>query len=127
MSRLETIRQHLQILRMPTAVQVVDDLLATAQREDWALETFLGELLEQEMEGRRQRRIQRLQKAAHLPAEKTLDSFDQERLPLRLRRLLPQLCTGDFVDRSENLLVFGLPGRGKTQPALCLKKYNTCS
>jgi DNA replication protein DnaC len=114
MSRLETIRQHLQILRMPTAVQVVDDLLATAQREDWALETFLGELLEQEMEGRRQRRIQRLQKAAHLPAEKTLDSFDQERLPLRLRRLLPQLCTGDFVDRSENLLVFGLPGRGKT-------------
>lgn len=114
MPRLETIRQHLQILRMPTAVQVVDDLLTTAQREDWALETFLGELLEQEMEGRRQRRIQRLQKAAHLPAEKTLDSFDQERLPLRLRRLLPQLCTGDFVDRSENLLVFGLPGRGKT-------------
>jgi DNA replication protein DnaC len=114
MPRLETIRQHLQILRMPTAVQVVDDLLTTAQREDWALETFLGELLEQEMEGRRQRRIQRLQKAAHLPTEKTLDSFDQERLPLRLRRLLPQLCTGDFVDRSENLLVFGLPGRGKT-------------
>jgi hypothetical protein len=24
------------------------------------------------------------------------------------------LCTGEFVDRSENLLIFGLPGRGKT-------------
>lgn len=114
MSRLETIRQHLQTLRMPTTVQGVEDLMATAQREDWSLETFLGELLEQEMEGRRQRRIERLQKAAHLPAGKTLASFDQERLPLRLRRLLPQLCTGDFVDRTENLLVFGLPGRGKT-------------
>ena len=66
------------------------------------------------MEGRHQRRIGRLQKAAHLPTGKTLASFDQDRLPLRLRRLLPQLCTGEFVDRSENLLVFGLPGRGKT-------------
>ena len=114
MSQLRPIRQHLKILRMPTAVQIVEDLLATAQRENWSLETFLTELLEQEMEGRHQRRIGRLQKAAHLPAGKTLVSFDLDRLPLRLRRLLPQLCTGEFVDRSENLLVFGLPGRGKT-------------
>jgi DNA replication protein DnaC len=90
MAQIETIQQHFRTLRMPTA------------------------LLEQEMEGRRLRRIERLKKAAHLPVEKTLASFDQERLPLRLRRLLPQLCTGEFVDRAENLLVFGLPGRGKT-------------
>jgi DNA replication protein DnaC len=114
MSRLETIAQHLHTLRMPTAVQVVEDLLATGLRENWSLEIFLGELLEQEIDGRRERRIERLKDAAHLPPEKTLATFDQERLPLRLRRLLPQLCSGDFVDRSENLLVFGLPGRGKT-------------
>ena len=66
------------------------------------------------MEGRHQRRIERIQDAAHLPVEKTLAAFDQERLPLRMRRLLPLLCRGDFVDRAENLLVFGLPGRGKT-------------
>jgi DNA replication protein DnaC len=114
MTRLETIQKHFRTLRMPTAVQVVEEMMATAQKENWSLENFVCELLEQEMEGRRQRRIERLKKAAHLPVEKTLASFDQERLPLRLRRLLPQLCTGDFVDRTENLLVFGLPGRGKT-------------
>jgi DNA replication protein DnaC len=114
MSQLDTLRKHLHTLRMPTAVQIIEDLLATGLREDWSLETFLAELLEQEMEGRSQRRVERLQKSAHLPAGKTLANFDQEHLPLRLRRLLPQLCTGDFVDRSENLLVFGLPGRGKT-------------
>ena len=27
---------------------------------------------------------------------------------------LLRICEGDFVDRSENLLIFGLPGRGKT-------------
>ena len=114
MSQLEGIHQHLRTLRMPTAVQIVADLLVTAQREDWSSETFLAELLDQELEGRRQRRIERLQRASHLPIEKTLTSFDQKRLPLRLQRQLKQLCSGDFVDRTENLLVFGLPGRGKT-------------
>jgi len=114
MSRLESIREHLRTLHMPTAVQVVEELLVSATNENWSPENFLGELLEQEMEGRHQRRIERLKDSAHLPVEKTLATFDQERLPLRLRRLLPQLCSGDFVDRAENLLVFGLPGRGKT-------------
>jgi len=114
MSSLEKIQQNLRILRMPTAVQVVGDLFAIASRETWTFEAFLGELLEQEMEGRLQRRLERLQKASHLPAGKTLTNFDQENLPLQLRRQLTQLCTGEFVGRSENLLVFGLPGRGKT-------------
>jgi DNA replication protein DnaC len=114
MSRLESIREHLRILHMPTGVQVVEELLASGLRENWSLENFLGELLEQEMEGRHQRRIERLKDSAHLPLEKTLATFDQEHLPLRLRRLLPQLCSGEFVDRADNLLVFGLPGRGKT-------------
>lgn len=114
MTQLETIQQHFRTLRMPTAVQIVADTIHTAPKENWSLETFLSEILEQEMEGRRLRRIARLQKASHLPEDKTLATFNQERLPLQLRRLSPQLCTGEFVDRAENLLVFGLPGRGKT-------------
>jgi DNA replication protein DnaC len=114
MTPLETIQRHFRTLRMPTAVQIVEETITTAQKENWSLETFLGEILEQEMEGRRLRRIERLQKASRLPLDKTLQTFNQERLPLQLRRLLPQLCTGEFVDRAENLLVFGLPGRGKT-------------
>lgn len=114
MTRLETIQQNFRALRMPTAVQIVAETMTVAHKENWSLETFLGEILEQEIEGRHQRRIERLKKGSGLPVDKTLATFDQERLPLRLRRLLPQLCTGEFVDRAENLLVFGLPGRGKT-------------
>ena len=114
MSTLEKIQQHLRALRMPTAVQIVDDLIQTATRETWPFETFLAELLEQEIESRRQNRVERLQKASHLPAGKTLAAFDQSRLPLRLTRQLAQLCTGEFVTRTENLLVFGSPGVGKT-------------
>ena len=114
MTRLETLQQHFRTLRMPTAVQIVGETMANAQKENWSLETFLSEILEQEMEGRRLRRIERLQKDAHLPPEKTLTTLTQDLLPLQIRRLLPQLCSGEFVDRCENLLVFGLPGRGKT-------------
>ena len=56
MSALEQIQQHLRTLRMPTAVETVAELLSTASRETWPLETFLCELLEQEIEGRSQRR-----------------------------------------------------------------------
>lgn len=114
MSQLEHIRQRLRTLRMPTAVAVVDDLLKTAQRDEWSMSAFLAELLDQEMEGRRLRRIERLQRSSHLPAGKTLSGFEQGHLPPRLRRQLQELCQGDFVDRCENLLIFGLPGRGKT-------------
>jgi DNA replication protein DnaC len=120
MSQLEILQQNFRVLRMPTAVQVVEETIATAQKESWSLETFLSEILEQEIEGRRLRRIERLKKAAHLPVEKTLTTFNQERLPLQIRRLLPQLCNGEFVDRAENLLIFGLPGRGKTHFAAAI-------
>ena len=78
---LDTIRAYCKALRLPTVAQVVEDALLTAQHEDWSLETFLQHLLEQEMAGRRERRIVRLTKAAHFPPGKTLESFNQQRLP----------------------------------------------
>jgi DNA replication protein DnaC len=58
---------------------------------------------------------------AHLPAGKTLASVDHARLPDKVRRQLPTLLTGEFIRRGDNLLCFGLPGRGKTLflAALC--------
>ena len=117
---LDTIRAHCKTLRLPTVAQVVEQTLSTAQQEDWALETLLENLLEQELDGRRERRIARLLKAARLPAGKTWETFNQRRLPLRLRRQLPQLCRGDLINRAENILIFGLPGTGKTHLASAL-------
>jgi DNA replication protein DnaC len=117
---LDAIRTYCKALRLPTVADVMEDALLTAQREEWTLETFLQHLLEQEMAGRRERRITRLLKAAHFPPGKTLETFDQKRLPLRLRRQLPRLCDGEFIDRAENILIFGLPGTGKTHLAAAL-------
>ena len=43
-----------------------------------------------------------------------------EKLPTKVRRQLPALCEGGFVERSENVLAFGLPGRGKTHLACAI-------
>jgi len=117
---LDAIRTYCKALRLPTVAQVIEETLATSQREEWPLETFLQHLLEQEMAGRRDRRIVRLTTAAHLPPGKTLQAFDQQHLPIRIRRQIPQLSEGEFLDRGENILIFGLPGTGKTHLAAAL-------
>jgi DNA replication protein DnaC len=117
---VDVLRKHCTTLSMTTAARLMDEALEIARREDWPLETFLHHLLSQELAARRTRRIARLTKASHLPAGKTLSTFDQKRLPLRVRRQLPQLCQGELIDRADNLLLFGLPGTGKTHLAAAL-------
>ena len=82
-----------------------------------ALATFL-EVLEEEAEDRRHRRISRLRKESKLPSGKTRETFDQHRIPQVLRQQLDLLAQGKFVELGVNVLAFGLPGTGKTH-ALC--------
>jgi DNA replication protein DnaC len=86
-----------------------------------ALDSLL-EVLEMEAEDRRQRRTARLRQASKLPAGKTWDTFERKRMPAELNQKLDELARGEFVERSVNVLAFGLPGTGKTH-ALCAVGY----
>jgi DNA replication protein DnaC len=116
----EQVQRHCKALLLSTAASVFAELAAQATRENWPVDRFAAEWLGHELEGRRQHRIARLSQEAHLPPGKTLAALNQERLPLRIRRLLPELCRGDFLDRADNVLLFGLPGRGKTHVAAAI-------
>jgi DNA replication protein DnaC len=120
MNSLEAIDHHCKELRLSALAQTVPDALELAAKEEWSLQSFLVYLLEQEVSQRQQRRIQRLLRQARLPAYKTLDLFDQARLPLRVRRQIPWLVQGEFINQAENILVFGQPGTGKTHLAAAL-------
>ena len=91
----------------------------TAAGHGDALATFL-EVLEQEAEDRRHRRISRLRRESRLPSGKTWETFEHDRVPLALRQQLDQLAQGSFVERGVNVLAFGLPGTGKTHARCAL-------
>ena len=91
-----------------------EELARRAGHEGWTCPHYLRQLVELELSERQGRRIERLLKASGLSTDKTLATLEQEKLPAKVRRQLPALCEGGFVERAENVLAFGLPGRGKT-------------
>jgi DNA replication protein DnaC len=104
----------LRALKLPGFLRAHGAVGQQAEREGWGFERYLLHLAEIEVEERRARRIDRLLRHSDLPHDKTLSTLEVGRLPAPVRRSVPTLCEGGFVDRAENLLAFGLPGRGKT-------------
>ena len=94
----ERIGQLCQLFKLPTmGAQAVARFTASGHGD--ALPTFL-EVLEQEAEDRRHRRINRLRKESRLPSGKTWDTFEHDRMPLALRQQLDQ---GSFVNGGVNM------------------------
>jgi DNA replication protein DnaC len=95
-------------------------ILEQARQQQWAYETFLQHALVAEGAGRAERAYQRRLRAAHLPASKSLESFDFTFQPSVSQRLLEELGTLGFVQTATNVVFLGPPGVGKTHLALAL-------
>jgi DNA replication protein DnaC len=109
-----TLAMLLRLLKLPSFVAAYEEFARQAERDGWTHSEYLRRLVEREITERRQRRIERLSKGSGLPEDKTIGSLKTEKLPPKVRRQVPALCEGGFIERAENVLAFGLPGRGKT-------------
>jgi DNA replication protein DnaC len=101
-------------MRLPTIAREYDQALERAEAENWGYKRFLSYLFEAEGNDRLQRKVERQLKESNLPTDKTLERLDEKKLPEKIRRQLPALLDAGFVRRGDNLLCFGLAGRGKT-------------
>ena len=104
----ERVRDLCRQFKLPTLAAETVGRFSAAGHADALL--TLVEVLEQEAEDRRIRRVDRLRRASKLPAGKTWETFKHDRASVKLRQQLQRLGEGDFVDRGVNVLVFGLPG-----------------
>lgn len=104
----------LKQLHLPAVRECFGEQADAARCESLSYEHYLLELMEQECQTRRQNRIMRLLRESKLPAEKTLESFARNRLPQKVDTQLNILLDSSFIDRTENVMVFGNPGTGKT-------------
>lgn len=109
-----TLTDSLRELHLPTFRENFEPLARQAEQETLSYEQYLLELSLRECETRRANRIDRLLRQSRLPLEKTLENFELKRLPTKVARQVRTLLDGSFVDRRENLLVFGKSGSGKT-------------
>jgi DNA replication protein DnaC len=105
---------HLKELHLPAMRACFEETARRAEKQTLSYEQYLLELAERECEERRQNRIRKLLRESGLPLEKSLANFDMKRLPTRVSRQVKVLLDGGFLDRKENLLLFGNPGAGKS-------------
>jgi DNA replication protein DnaC len=110
----EELKERFRELRLPMFREHFQKLAEQATRESLSHPQYLAELTRLECQARRQRRIQRLLEQSRLPRAKSWENFDWKRIPLAVARQAESLQDGSFLDRRENLLVFGKPGSGKT-------------
>lgn len=96
-----------------------------AQKMKLGYTDYLLELAQVESDERQNNSVKRLLKKSQLPAGKTLESFDITGQVGLSEALLKELSSGDCLDQCENILVFGVPGTGKSHLCAALG-YEWC-
>jgi DNA replication protein DnaC len=129
--------ENLQELHLPAMRAGFEQAAQPAEKETLSYEQYLLEFAERECEARRRNRIAKWLRELGLPREKTLANFDRKRLPAKVGRPRKVLLEGHFLDRKENILLFGNPGAGKSHLRCALAhewiaqgrrmKYTSCA
>jgi len=121
MSAIAELPTLLRSLRLPTIGNMWQSLLTQAEAEQWSHARYLSVLCEHEANERESRRIARFTRESGLPISKTITSFEfhAEMIPYKAR-IEALSSTSDWVERADNLLIFGPSGVGKTHLAAAI-------
>ena len=108
-------------LRLPSMRLRWATLAEQSDKEGWPAARFLATLIEHEVADRSCRRMERHLAEAHLPAGKTLATFDFEAVPMVSKAQVMALASGDaWLEKGANILLFGPPGGGKSHLSAAL-------
>jgi DNA replication protein DnaC len=117
---IERIRRHLVSLRMPRALETLDQLVQQIERGQLGSLEAIEALLAEELTIREGRRIKAALQMARLTPVKTLASFDFAFQPSLDRNRILALAGLDFIDRHEVVHLIGQSGTGKSHLAIAL-------
>jgi DNA replication protein DnaC len=114
------IAQYCHELRTPALCREYPALVRQATDAGWGYQHFLVQLLDVEVEARRQSAAARCLREARLPEVKTLDQLDWNALQGIQPGQVAELATCAYLDRGDDVVIAGPIGTGKTHVAIAL-------
>lgn len=111
---------HLKKLRLPSMAQSYRKMASQAAQSNLTHEQFLLALLEREVQCRDENAHKKRIHQARFPAPKLLSQYDFTALPALNKPLILKLAQGDYLQASENIVLLGNSGTGKTHLAIAL-------
>jgi DNA replication protein DnaC len=109
--------QYARQLRLSGLLTSLELRLQEACTHQLPHEQFLELILQDEINIRHQRLMEKRKKAAGFRDQKTLDAFDWSFNPSIKRQQIYELATGNFVRQNRDVLLLGPPGLGKSHLA----------
>lgn len=116
----DRLRAQLADLKLPGALEALDDILAGLDGGSLKPPAAIEALLGAQIALRNNRRLQAAMRSSRLPVVKTLGDFDFSFQPSVKREQIESLHTLGFIERKENVVFLGPPGVGKTHLAISL-------
>jgi len=115
---IDVIREQLKNLRLPVASLELDSVLS--KRKTKTDVQWLSELLEVELDARKDSAIERRIKRADFPERRSFDQFDWDFNKKIPREKIEELAKLEFIEKNEIALLLGSTGTGKTHLAIAI-------
>ena len=115
---LETVKEQLKTLRLATARLEIEDVLTRHKKA--ASLPWVTELLNREIDARKESSLRARLKTARFPVATTLESFDFAFNPQVDEDGIRELATLKFIEDNRMALFLGPPGTGKTHLGIAI-------
>ncbi len=116
----ERIKELLDNLRLRGMAEHIEESLNNAEKHGTSVSDTLQELLEAEYRDQQERSLANRIKNAKLPWSWTLDTFPFQQQPGINKTQIMGLANLTFIERTENIILIGKPGTGKSGIAMGL-------
>jgi DNA replication protein DnaC len=114
----ETVRNQLKTLKLHTASAELQEVLAEHKKA--VSLSWISDLLEREIDSRREKALMTRIKKANFPEITTLETFDWSFNTQIDENRIRQIAAMDFISNNQICLFLGQPGTGKTHLALAI-------
>jgi DNA replication protein DnaC len=110
----EELEQLMKNLRLKRMLEVFEEQLQTAEKEDLSYTEFLARLLRAQWHAQQESILHYRIKQAAMPESWSLETFPYARQPGVSRRQIRSFAELEFITKAENIVFIGNTGVGKT-------------